>query len=99
MAVVIGLIVGSVVTGAALYGQAVPCTVEAPVAGLAIMTDGRPAGVNTADVGTVAELRLRPGRHQLALKGAGAPGYEIQEVEVQKGGACRFRIPGTESGR
>ena len=59
---------------------------------------GRPAGVNTADVGTVAELRLRPGRHQLALKGAGAPD-EIQEVEVQKGATCRFRIPGSESGR
>jgi hypothetical protein len=93
MAVVVGLIVGSLVTGAALYSQAVPCTVEAPAAGLAVMTDGRPAGVSTSESGA-AELRLKPGHHQLSLKGSGAPD-EIQEVDVQKGAQCSFKIPST----
>jgi protein phosphatase len=96
MAVVVGLIVGSLVTGAALYSQAVPCTVEAP-AGLAVMTDGRPAGVSTSESGS-AELRLRPGHHQLSLKGSGAPD-EIQEVDVQKGAQCSFKIPSTPETR
>jgi protein phosphatase len=95
MAVVVGLIVGSIVTGAALYGQAVSCSVEAPASGLAVMADGRPSGAQTEDTsqGHLAELRLRPGHHQLALKGQGAPD-EIQEVDVQKGGTCAFKIPG-----
>ncbi len=100
MAVVVGLIVGSLVTGAALYSQAVPCTVEAPLAGLAVLTDGRSAGMQTVDAegGAIAELRLRPGHHQLSLKGSGAPA-EIREVEVQKGGACAFKIPGPDPTR
>jgi protein phosphatase len=97
MAVVVGLIVGSLVTGAALYQQAVPCTVEAPAAGLLVVADGRSAGVSTVEAGSggAAELRLRPGHHQLSLKGSGAPD-EIQEVEVQKGGTCSFKIPNTD---
>jgi protein phosphatase len=97
MAVVVGLIVGSLVTGAALYQQAVPCTVAAPAAGLQVVADGRSAGVSTVETvsGGAAELRLRPGHHQLSLKGSGAPD-EIQEVEVQKGSSCSFKIPNTD---
>jgi protein phosphatase len=100
MAVVVGLIVGSLVTGAALYQQSVPCRLEAPAAGLMVIADGRSAGVSTVESGSsgAAELRLRPGHHQLSLKGAGAPD-EIQEVEVQKGATCSFRIPSTEPSR
>src|SRR5262249_13010256 len=97
MAGVGGLIIGSLVTGAALYQQAVPCTVEAPAAGLQVVADGRSAGVSTVESGSggAAELRLRPGHHQLSLKGSGAPD-EIQEVEVQKGSTCSFKIPNTD---
>jgi serine/threonine protein phosphatase PrpC len=99
MAVVVGLIAGSLATGMALYQQAVPCTLEAPTAGLQVVADGRSAGVSTVDGtgqnGGVAELRLRPGHHQLSLQGQGAPD-EIQEVDVQKGGACNFKIPSAE---
>jgi protein phosphatase len=93
MAVVVGLIVGSVATGAAIYQQAVPCTVEARAAGLSVVTDGRDSGARTVEGGT--RFRLRPGRHTISLAGPGAPD-EIVETEVSRDAVCAFKIPSAE---
>jgi protein phosphatase len=85
MAVVVGLVIGSVATGAAIYRQAVPCRLAAATAGLAVLADGRDSGARTVE-GTI-QLRLRPGHHTLALRGPGAPA-EVHEVEVTQGGEC-----------
>jgi serine/threonine protein phosphatase PrpC len=88
MAVVFGLILGSVLTGAVLYRSGVPCRISARQSGLAIVADGRDTGVRTAQTGEpAASLRLKPGRHQVALRGPGAPD-DIRELEVARGGAC-----------
>ncbi|MDB4969601.1 MAG: serine/threonine phosphatase PrpC, regulation of stationary phase [Myxococcales bacterium] len=86
MAVVIGLILGSIVTGAALYRHGVKCQVQARTAGLTVLTDGHDSGARTAD-GTV-ELRLSPGRHTLALRAAGAGPFGDRELQVEPGQAC-----------
>jgi serine/threonine protein phosphatase PrpC len=93
MAVVVGLIAGSVATGAALYRQAVPCRLEARAPGLSVMNDGRDTGLRTVE--GPLELRLKPGRHTLALAGPGAPA-ESQDVEVVRGAECAVRIPAHE---
>jgi protein phosphatase len=84
-AVVVGLVLGSVVTGAAIYKRAVPCRVETKLPGLAVVADGRDSGARTID-GAV-ELRLRPGRHTLSLRGQGAPDSPL-EIDVAAGVVC-----------
>jgi serine/threonine protein phosphatase PrpC len=91
MAVVLGLIAGSIATGAAMYGRAVPCHIDAATAGMAVLADGRDSGARTVE-GTL-ELRLRPGHHTLALSGPGAPD-EAREIEVARGVACALRFSG-----
>jgi hypothetical protein len=89
MAVVVGLILGSIVTGAALYKHGVRCTVNAAHAGLTIVTDGRDSGARTSE-GNLA-LRLPPGRHTVTLRGGGATVGE-QSVDVTPGQACEVRF-------
>ena len=91
MAVVVGLILGSVVTGAALYKHGVRCTVSARQAGLSVLTDGRDSGTRTSE-GDV-ELRLPPGRHTVALRGGGGAMLGEQQVEVASGQSCEMRFP------
>jgi serine/threonine protein phosphatase PrpC len=95
MAVIVGLILGSVVTGAALYRHGVRCHVAARQSGFAVLTDGHDSGARTGD-GQI-ELRLPPGRHILSLRpggGAGPLGERI--VEVAPGETCEvsFTEPG-----
>ncbi|MCA1664157.1 MAG: protein phosphatase 2C domain-containing protein, partial [Myxococcales bacterium] len=69
MAVVIGLILGSIVTGLALYRHGVRCRVAARQAGLAVLSDGHDTGARTGDA--AVELRLPPGRHTMSLRAQG----------------------------
>jgi hypothetical protein len=86
MAVVVGLILGSIVTGAALYRHGVRCHVSARAPGLAVMSDGRDTGARTSE-GSV-ELRLPPGRHLMSLRAQGAPPVGEHEVQVEPGQTC-----------
>ena len=86
MAVVVGLILGSIVTGAALYRHGVRCHVASHVAGLAVMSDGHDTGARTQE-GAI-ELRLPPGRHLLSLRAVGSPPLGEHEVQVEAGQAC-----------
>src|SRR6185312_1809971 len=86
MAVVVGLILGSIVTGAALYKHGVRCSVAARTPGLAVMFDGRDTGARTSN-GAV-ELRLPPGRHVMSLRAQGAPPFGDRQVQVEAGQAC-----------
>ncbi|HEX4458656.1 MAG TPA: Stp1/IreP family PP2C-type Ser/Thr phosphatase, partial [Polyangia bacterium] len=71
MAVVVGLILGSIVTGAALYRHGVHCAIAAPkLPGAVIVTDGRDSGARTGDNAPV-ELRLMPGHHTIGLRSGG----------------------------
>jgi PPM family protein phosphatase len=90
MAVVFGLVLGSVLTGAVIYRNGVTCQVEAKQPGLAVLADGRDTGVRTppAGEGTV-RLRLKPGHHTLSLRGQGAP-EGTREVDVSRGAACEL---------
>src|SRR5205823_5674948 len=45
MAIICGLILGSLVAGMALYRSAVACHIQAPRAGWAVFADGRDSGV------------------------------------------------------
>ncbi|MGZ3425776.1 MAG: PP2C family protein-serine/threonine phosphatase, partial [Polyangia bacterium] len=65
MAIVIGLILGGIVTGAALYRHGVRCRVAARQPGLAVLWDGHDTGARTGE-GPV-ELRLPPGHHVMSL--------------------------------
>ena len=49
MAVVVGLILGSIVTGAALYRHGVRCRVAARQPGLAVLSDGHDTGARTSE--------------------------------------------------
>jgi protein phosphatase len=89
MAVVLGLIIGGVVTGAALYTGGVPCQIESQVPGWSVVTDGRDTGARTVE-GAV-ELRLKPGHHTFELRGQGAPA-QSQEIDVVRGEACALRF-------
>ena len=86
MAVIIGLILGAIVTGAALYRHGVRCRVAARQAGLTVMTDGHDSGARTGE-GPV-ELRLPPGKHTLALRAQGGPAVGDRELEVTAGQSC-----------
>ena len=86
MAVIVGLILGSIVTGAALYGHGVRCNVTARTPGLAVMSDGHDTGARTSD-GSI-ELRLPPGKHTVSLRAQGAPPFGDRQVEVATGQAC-----------
>jgi PPM family protein phosphatase len=97
MAVVFGLILGSVLTGAVLYRSGVSCLVDAKSPGLAVMADGRDTGVRTAPSGEPSvSVRLKPGKHTLSLRGNGAP-TDIKEVEVARGGLCEVTFAGRET--
>ena len=88
MAVIVGLILGSLVTGALLYRRGVHCRVEAHQAGLAVLTDGHDSGARTSD-GSI-EMRLSPGRHIVTLRsrdGAMAP-FDARVVEAASGETC-----------
>ncbi len=86
MAVVIGLILGSIVTGAALYRHGVRCRVAARQPGLAVLSDGHDTGARTSE-GAV-ELRLPPGHHRMSLRAPGAPSFADREVQVESGQLC-----------
>ncbi len=88
MAVVVGLILGSIVTGVALYRHGVSCRVAARTAGLAVMSDGHDTGARTGE-GTI-ELRLPAGRHTLSLRAQGSamPVVADRDVEVEAGQTC-----------
>jgi len=89
MAVVLGLLIGGVVTGAALYTGGVPCQIESQVPGWSVLTDGQDTGARTVE-GAV-ELRLKPGHHSFELRGQGAPN-EAQEIDVVRGEVCSLRF-------
>ncbi len=86
MAVVIGLILGSIVTGAALYRHGVRCHVAARQPGLAVLSDGHDTGARTGE-GTI-ELRLPPGKHVMSLRAQGTPPFADREVQVERGATC-----------
>ncbi len=86
MAVVIGLILGSIVTGAALYRHGVRCRVAARQPGLAVLSDGRDTGARTAEA--PIELRLPAGRHVMSLRAQGTPPFGEREVQVDRGQMC-----------
>ncbi len=86
MAVIVGLVLGSIVTGLALYRHGVRCRVAAKQPGLAVVSDGRDTGARTSD-GTV-ELRLPAGRHTLSLRAPNAPPVAERELVVESGGMC-----------
>ena len=89
MAMVIRLILGSIVTGAALYRHGVRCHVEARQAGLAVLSDGHDTGARTLGAGDGSiELRLPPGRHVMSLRAQGAPPFADREVQVEPGQMC-----------
>ncbi|HEX8954055.1 MAG TPA: SpoIIE family protein phosphatase, partial [Polyangia bacterium] len=86
MAVVIGLILGSIVTGLALYRHGVRCRVAARQPGLAVLSDGHDTGARTGE-GAI-ELRLPPGRHVMSLRAQGTPPFADREVQVERGQMC-----------
>ena len=86
IAVVLGVMLGSVVTGLAMYRGAVACEVSARLPGLAVLSDGLDTGVRSAEGAVV--LRLKPGRHTVALRGAGIA-ETSRQVEVARGAECR----------
>ncbi len=97
MAVVFGLILGSVLTGAVLYRSGVSCLVDARSPGLAVLADGRDTGVRTAPSGEPSvSVRLKPGHHALSLRGAGAP-LDVKEIDVARGGSCEITFAGRET--
>ena len=86
MAVVIGLILGSIVTGLALYRHGVRCHVAARQPGLAVLSDGHDTGARTGD--SAVELRLPAGRHTMSLRAQGTPPFAEREVQVEPGQMC-----------
>ena len=94
MAVVIGLILGGIVTGAALYRHGVRCRVAARQPGLAVLADGRDTGARTGE-GSI-ELRLPPGRHIMSLRARGAPPFADREVQVEPGQMCEVSFDGAD---
>lgn len=90
MAVVVGLILGSIVTGAALYRHSVRCRVAAPQPGLTVLTDGHDSGARTSEA--PVELRLSPGRHSLSLRAPGAAPFADRDVEVAFGQSCDVKL-------
>jgi protein phosphatase len=92
MAAIIGLVLGSVLVGWALYQRAVPCRVRASRAGLVVLADGRDSGARTVE-GEVP-LRLRPGHHRIGLAPAhrGAEPAVQKDVEVRSEEACLIEL-------
>jgi protein phosphatase len=90
MAVVAGLLLGGLLTAAAVYRGRVPCVIESPVAGFAIVVDGQDTGRLTTS--GALPLRLRPGRHTLELRGATSSGVAAPadpiEVDVARDRMC-----------
>jgi serine/threonine protein phosphatase PrpC len=89
MATIIGLMIGSILVGWAMYQRAVPCRVRAARAGLVVLADGRDSGARTVE-GEVG-LRLRPGHHRIGLVAArrGAESTSgSKEIDVHAGDAC-----------
>jgi hypothetical protein len=103
MAVVLGLIAGSIFVGFGMFRRAVTCSVVASEPGLVLMTDGRDSGMRTGPNGK-SQLRLVPGRHSVRLAGRpDAPpvarpleavdaALADQSVEVRAGEACVIRF-------
>jgi serine/threonine protein phosphatase PrpC len=86
MAVVVGLILGSIVTGAALYRHGVHCRIGAPrLPGAVVLTDGHDSGARIGD--SAIELRLVPGRHTLGVRSGGMTLAE-RTVDVSPNAAC-----------
>jgi protein phosphatase len=96
MAVVVGLILGSVVTGAALYKHGVRCTLSAQKAGLTVLTDGRDSGARTSEA--PLSLRLSPGRHTVGLRAGAGPTVGEQQIDVAAGQSCELRFGDEASG-
>jgi hypothetical protein len=95
MAVVIGLILGGIVTGVALYRHGVRCHVAARQPGLAVLSDGHDTGARTSE--TTVELRLPAGHHVMSLRANGAPPIADRDVQVEPGQMCEvsFGEPGS----
>jgi PPM family protein phosphatase len=90
MAVIVGLVLGSLVTGAALYKHGVRCTLSARQPGLTVVTDGHDSGARTAE--GELHLRLAPGRHTVALRGGGGGIVAEQSVDVAAGEQCSLEF-------
>jgi hypothetical protein len=101
MAVIVGLVLGSLLTGMVIYKSGVVCRVAAPQSGLSVLSDGRDTGIRThaqSEEGGSVQVRLRPGRHVLQLRGQGAPD-QVREVEVQRGALCEASFAVSEPSR
>ncbi len=99
MAVILGLIAGSVLVGLGIFRRAVPCRFVASDPGLILVTDGRDSGARTGAEGE-GHVRLSPGRHRVSLasmRGAGplASGEGEQYVDVRAGEACLIEFEQT----
>ena len=89
MATIIGLMIGSVLVGWAIYARAVPCRVRATRGGLVVLADGRDSGARTIE-GEVP-LRLHPGHHRIGLAAPRRAADLVQaqkDVDVRSGEAC-----------
>jgi protein phosphatase len=94
MAVVFGLLLGSVMTGAVIYKHGVSCRVAARLPGLTVVSDGHDTGVRLPaapgeDGATHVKMRLRPGHHRVTLRGQGAP-EDGREIDVSRVSACEI---------
>jgi len=93
VASVLGVLLGSVLTGLVLYSGGVRCEVTAWRAGLAVLADGRDTGLRSVDSASSLHLRLAPGHHTMALKGGGTD--LVRELEVDKAEVCAVDFAST----
>jgi serine/threonine protein phosphatase PrpC len=84
LALVLGLLLGSLAIGMAVYRPSVPCSIRARP-GFRLLTDGRDSGMRTVEGST--SVRLPPGHHRISLAGKGAP-TESYDLEVSRDRAC-----------
>ena len=93
MAVIVGLVAGSIAVGSSMYDRAEACQVHAGRAGMVVMVDGHDSGVRSLE-GTVP-LRLRAGHHRVwlaneraAASGVDPEGAAPMSIDVVVGQAC-----------
>jgi protein phosphatase len=101
MAVVFGLLLGSVMTGAVIYKNGVSCHVASRQPGASVMADGRDTGIRLPtspgdDGASRVRMRLRPGHHTVGLKGVGAAEVERQ-IDVARGASCEIDFTDAEA--
>jgi protein phosphatase len=101
MAVVFGLLLGSVMTGAVIYKNGVSCHVSSRQPGASVISDGRDTGIRLPaapgdDGAARVKMRLRPGKHTVALKGGGTA--EVQrQIDVARGASCDIDFTDAEA--